>query len=143
MRAIVAATGFFSAAETEMAGELVDVRLSQGAASGYNFIFADAASRTWGYVCFGPIDYTVGSFDLYWIAVHPDYRRRGLGRQLLRRCEAAMRGMGAARVFVETSGRPQYEPTREFYARAGYRREAVLQDFYGPGDDKVIYALTL
>ena len=30
-----------------------------------------------GYVCYGPIACTVGSFDLYWIAVD---RRRARGR---------------------------------------------------------------
>ena len=144
VREIVAATGFFSPAETEMAVELVEENLKRGAAaSGYNFIFADADGRTWGYACFGPIDYTAGSFDLFWIAVHPDFRRRGLGRRILRLSEEAIRAMGGARIFVETSGRAQYEPTREFYARAGYRRQAVLDDFYGSGDDKVIYELKL
>jgi hypothetical protein len=26
------------------------------------------------------------------------------------------------------------------YERAGYRAEAVLQDFFAPGDDKIIYS---
>ena len=39
----------------------------------------------------------------------------------------------------ECSNRPQYQPTRGFYERCGYHEEAVLTDFYGPGDSKVIF----
>ena len=37
------------------------------------------------------------------------------------------------------SNRHHYLPTRGFYLRCGYRQEALLKDFYAPGDDKVIY----
>ncbi|MBL8851541.1 MAG: hypothetical protein JNG89_17790, partial [Planctomycetaceae bacterium] len=46
---------------------------------------------------------------------------------------------GGRRVYAETSGREQYAPTRAFYERCGYQREATLKDFYAPGDDKVVY----
>ncbi len=46
---------------------------------------------------------------------------------------------GGSRVYVETSSRPLYEPTRAFYLARGYREEARLPDFYGPGDAKVMY----
>jgi hypothetical protein len=46
-------------------------------------------------------------------------------------------------VYVETSGRAQYEPTRDFYMHCGYEVEAVLADFYAPGDDKVILSRTI
>ncbi|MGH7286410.1 MAG: hypothetical protein ACREI8_00100, partial [Myxococcota bacterium] len=46
-------------------------------------------------------------------------------------------------VYVETSGRRDYEPTRAFYERAGYVAEARLADFYAPGDDKIVYVKAL
>jgi hypothetical protein len=46
-------------------------------------------------------------------------------------------------VYIETSNRPQYEPTRGFYLRCGYRIDAVLEDFYAAGDAKVIYVKAL
>jgi ribosomal protein S18 acetylase RimI-like enzyme len=46
-------------------------------------------------------------------------------------------------MYAETSGRPQYEPTRAFYERMGYQVAARLKDFYAPGDDKVIFARRL
>jgi hypothetical protein len=47
--------------------------------------------------------------------------------------------LGGTRIYVETSSRAQYEPTRAFYERRAYRKEVVLEDFYAPGDGKVIY----
>jgi hypothetical protein len=41
-------------------------------------------------------------------------------------------------VVVETSSRPDYDPTRRFYDKRGYRESARVQDFYTPGDDRVV-----
>ena len=58
------------------------------------------------------------------------------------RCRAG-RAAGGRRLYAETSGRAQYRPTRRFYRRAGFRREARLRDFYAPGDDKLIFVKEL
>jgi len=139
VRDITESTGFFYAEEVATAVELVDERLAKGPASGYSFVFAEEAGRTLGYACFGPIACTKASFDLYWIAVHADARGKGLGTILLDESERLIRASGGGRVYIETSSRPQYEPTRAFYLARGYREEARLADFYGPGDAKVIY----
>ena len=86
---------------------------------------------------------TESSFDLYWIAVHPDRVRRGVGRRLLKECEKKIREAGGARIYVETSGRVQYASTHAFYEDMGYQKEAVLADFYRPGDSKVVYCKRL
>ncbi|MGE0212760.1 MAG: GNAT family N-acetyltransferase [Parvibaculaceae bacterium] len=143
VRSLVASTGFFSADEQAIAAELVTERVNRGISSGYEFLFAEKAGRLEGYACFGPIGGTEGGFDLYWIAVHPDLQRAGLGREILARVEQAMKGQGAKAVYVDTAGRPQYAPTRAFYERMGYRKTAELEDFYAPGDAKVIYVKAL
>ena len=58
---------------------------------------------------------------------------------LMQRTEEMIRARGGRRVYIETSSRPQYEPTRGFYRRCGYHEAAHLPDFYGPGDGKLIY----
>lgn len=144
--ALVCETGFFSKSEEQIAIELVEETLSIGKESGYEFVFADAPGnpgKLLGYTCYGPIPDTESSFDLYWIAVAPAEQRSGLGSALLRETERLALSQGATRMFVDTSGREQYTPTRNFYERMGYREEARLVDFYAPGDDKVIYAKTL
>ena len=144
VEALVAATGFFNPGEQALAAELVSEALDRGEASGYEFLFADAADgRLEGYACFGRIPATQSSFDLYWIAVAGDLQGRGLGRALLSAAEAAARAHGATCMYVDTSGREQYAPTRAFYERMGYTRAAVLENFYAPGDAKVIYSKTL
>lgn len=137
---IVASSGFFAPHEIAVAVELVDDRLARGPASEYFFVFADGAQgRTWGYTCYGPITVTQGSYDLYWIAVDQTYRGKGLGRALLEESERLIRAAGGRRLYIETSNREQYASTRGFYLRCGYTLEALLKDFYAPGDDKAIY----
>lgn len=139
---LVASTGFFSDDEQRIAVELVDDALVLGAASGYEFIFADAPGRDAGlrgYACFGPIPARAGEFDLYWIAVSPEYQRHGLGRELIAEAERRMRAQGAVSIFIDTSGRDQYRPTRGFYECSGYEVYEVVRNFYAPGDDKFVY----
>lgn len=139
VRDIVSSTGFFSADEIETAVELVNERLSRGISSGYHFLFAEKGGEVFGYSCFGPIACTEASYDLYWIAVTQARRGCGAGGKLLAASEQAIAKLGGCRIYVETSSRPQYEPTRKFYLNCGYREEAVLRDFYASGDSKVVY----
>ena len=44
-----------------------------------------------------------------------------------------------AHLYIETAGREQYEPTRNFYQRHGYHMVANITDYYSNGDAKVIY----
>jgi D-alanine-D-alanine ligase len=143
VRRIIAATEKFRPAEVDVAVELVEERLAKGAASGYEFVFADDGEQVVGYTCFGRIEVTVASFDLYWIAVDPHVQSRGLGKALLLKSEEAIRAAGGLRVYIETSGRPDYWTTRSFYEACGYRIEARVADFYAPGDDKVLYVKAL
>ena len=140
---IVKSSGFFSTEEVEMAVELVQENLSKGESSGYYFLFVEFSERVVGYSCYGPIPCTKESYDLYWIAVLHDFRSRGIGRELLERTEKKIEEMGGKRIYVDTSSRDQYEPTRSFYRAGGYEQEAVLKDFYSPGDDKIIYVKQL
>jgi ribosomal protein S18 acetylase RimI-like enzyme len=143
VKAIAHATGFFSPAEVAVAAELVEERLAQGSGSGYEFVFAEAAGEVLAYTCFGPIPMTTASWDLYWIAVRPEAQGRGLGRAVLAESEQRARQAGGTRIYVDTSSRPKYEPTRSFYRACGYREVALLEDFYAPADGKVIFCKVL
>jgi ribosomal protein S18 acetylase RimI-like enzyme len=143
VREIVESSGFFHPYEIEVAVELVEERLQKGIDTGYHFLFAQQGEEVLGYSCFGPIACTVGSYDLYWIAVRNHCRGLGIGRDLLARTEREARARGGRRLYVETSSRPLYEPTRQFYLRYEYREEAILSDFYAPGDHKVIFVKVL
>lgn len=143
VRRLVDITGFFHPQEVALAEELVNERLARGDDSGYHFIMAEHYGRLAGYACFGPIPCTASSFDLYWIAVHPDFQGRGLGRRLLTEAERRIKAVGGTRIYVDTSQRVQYASTRAFYEGRGYRLETVLKDFYAVGDGKAIYCKAL
>lgn len=143
IRRIVEATRFFHSYEVDVAIELIEERLKRGPECGYRFLFADATDRTVGYACYGPIACTQASFDLYWIVVEPAHQASGVGRTLLHACETRIADGGGRRVYVETSSRPLYQPTRTFYQRCGYVEEARLRDFYADGDDKVVFVKAL
>jgi GNAT superfamily N-acetyltransferase len=141
---LAAESGFFNAAEVAIAREVVEERLAKGSTSGYLFLFAhDEAGRLLGYACYGPIAGTQASWDLFWIVVDRAARGQGIGGRILHETEKLAARQGAERLYVETSSREQYNPTRGFYMDRGYAVEAVLRDFYAPGDDKVIYVKRL
>jgi ribosomal protein S18 acetylase RimI-like enzyme len=139
VRRIVEATGFFRADEVEVAVKRVAEGLAKGSASGYDFIFAEFDGEVAGYACYGPIACSLGSYDLYWIAVDPQRQGQGIGKVLLCEAERRIIERGGRHIYIETSGRPQYTPTRAFYERCGYEVAAVLPEFYDRDDDKVIW----
>jgi D-alanine-D-alanine ligase-like ATP-grasp enzyme/GNAT superfamily N-acetyltransferase len=143
VRRLATATGFFRDDEVAVAVELVQERLAKGPASGYFFVFAVADGRQLGYACYGPIACTVASQDLFWIVVDPEAQGRGIGQALVRETERLARRAGGTRLYAETSSTERYSATRRFYEVCGFRAEAVLADFYAPGDGKVVFCREL
>ncbi len=144
IRTIVQSSGFFNTEEIDVAVELAETALSQGCdVSGYHFLFLEVDDKTAGYSCFGRIAGTNNSFDLNWIAVHDDFRGKGLGKQLLAETEKIIADMGGGRIYIETSSMEKYAPTQKFYFSAHYNLEAVLKDFYALGDGKMIFVKEL
>jgi GNAT superfamily N-acetyltransferase len=143
VRDIAASTSLFRSDEIGIAVELVEERLRVGLASGYHFIFAEKKGVVLGYSCYGPVPLTLASYDLYWIAVRKEIQGSGIGKMLLKRSETAIGELGGRRIYIETSSRDLYLPTRQFYERSGYQAEATLREFYSPCDDKVIYVKSL
>ena len=137
---ITAKAGVFNQEEVDCVREIWDDYVNLGAEEcGYNFIVERNGDQVLGFACYGPRDLTDGVFDLYWIAVHPDARRDGVGKRLLTASEEAVRALGGRMLIAETSGTPLCEPTRKFYLGMGYSAEAVIKDFYSDGDDLAIF----
>jgi GNAT superfamily N-acetyltransferase len=143
VKAITESTGFFGAEEVDIAVELVEERLAKGLRSGYHFIIAEQDGAPVGYTSYGPIACTRESFDLYWIAVDARFRGQGLGTVLLHKAEAGIAALGGSRIYVETSARAQYAPTRGFYLARGYALISEMEDFYAPGDAKDVFLKVL
>jgi ribosomal protein S18 acetylase RimI-like enzyme len=141
--ALIHATGFFNVLEVDVAREVLDDALLRGPRGHYQSYCMTVDRRPVGWVCFGPTPCTRGTFDIYWIAVHPQHQGRGVGRRLMAHAEKMIAARHGRLVVVETSGRAAYLPTRQFYARVGYDRAASVPDFYAPGDAKAIYVKRL
>ncbi len=86
---------------------------------------------------------TLGTWNLYLIAVHPDRQGQGRGTALLLHVEQVLAERGERVLLVETSGLPAFERTRAFYRRCGYDVEARIRDFYQAGEDKIIFRKAL
>ncbi|MEI6455882.1 MAG: GNAT family N-acetyltransferase [bacterium] len=139
VREMVVSTGFFYDFEIPVAVELVMEKLELGDKSDYFFLFAEIGGNPVAYTCYGPIAGAEGSFDLFWIITHNDYRGQGIGRIILEKTEEAARQMGARLIIAETSSLEKYAPTRHFYLQLGYTLEAKIDDFYKEGDGKVFF----
>jgi D-alanine-D-alanine ligase len=139
---LTVATGVFHDHEAEVAREVLDSALAEGPAGHYQCYTAaeTPGGRPVGWVCFGPTPCTAGTFDLYWMAVERSRQRSGVGRLLLALAEKRVRERGGRQIIVETSSRDVYAGTWRFYERAGFTLAARIPDFYGQGDDKLVYS---
>jgi ribosomal protein S18 acetylase RimI-like enzyme len=131
--------GFFSADEVECALELLQIVLDQPQQRDYLVLVAEHEGKVAGYILYGPVPLTQGTFDIYWIATDPSVHGAGYGRQLMEAAEKDMHQRGARMICLETSSKGSYARTRSFYDNAGYVQESVIADFYLPGDSRVTY----
>jgi len=143
---ILRQTKVFLEMEVQCALELLDVYLNNAEQKDYRLACAvDDADQPVGYVCYGPTPLTVGTYDLYWIAVDPAWHGGRVGSFLLEFveqeiCRTASPHEGARLLIIETSSLPRYQPAHRLYLRQHYCEVARIPDFYAEGDDRVIYA---
>ncbi len=107
--------------------------------SAYIFNIAEFEDRPVGFTCYGKIPGTADSYDLYWIAVHDSQRGKGLGKTLMVMAVDDIAHKSGKNIWIETSSRAIYEPTRQFYLKTGCEIIAELPDFYGAMDNKLIF----
>jgi len=136
---IVRSTGFFHDYEIPVARELAEERLAKGIESDYFFVFAQVDGKTVSYACYGPIACTNGSYDLYWIVTHNDYRGKGIGVKVLEETKKEVLKLNGRLLIAETSTKDQYQPTRSFYEKNGFMCDAIIEGFYEPDDGKAMY----
>jgi ribosomal protein S18 acetylase RimI-like enzyme len=142
VREIVESSGVFRPDEIAIALEVLDGAVTAPRRD-YWAVGAYQDSRLVGFAAFGPVPCTVGTWDLYWIAVDPAVQGSGIGRMLMDHCEATITAEGGRLVVVETSSRQDYGPTRAFYRRLRYDESAHIPDYYALGDGLVVYTKSL
>ncbi len=141
---IVSAVGNFKPVEVDTALELVDIFIQNPEQKDYRVVVAeDEQGRIRGYTCWGPVPLTLGAFDLYWIATHPDAHGLGFGRALMMFVEDRVREENGRLLVLETSSKESYGDTVRFYHRLGYEEVSRIRDFYDVGDDKLTFVKRL
>lgn len=141
---ILEQTDMFTAAELDVALELIDIYLTNKEQKDYIiYVATNERKEVVGYVCYGPTPATDGTFDLYWIAVSPAMQQQGVGKALLYFTEQQVMLNNGRMIIIETSSQPKYKPTQDFYLRNHYQIEARIKDFYRVGDDRLIFVKRL
>ncbi len=129
----------FKPFEVVVAEEVIDCYLQDPTGSGYHVLVAEADSPIVGYVSYGPAPITIGTWDVYWIAVSLDKQGQGIGSGLMAYVENEIKKAQGRLIIIETSSMPLYDKTRRFYLDLGYEIISRIPDFYVPGDDKVTF----
>jgi ribosomal protein S18 acetylase RimI-like enzyme len=140
---LLLASPAFSEEEVRVALEVLDAGLAGGLEGDYPLFAAEVDGRVCGYICIGRTPMTRSTWHLYWICVHPQRQRRGIGQALEKHVEDFIRARGGERIVLETSGRPDYAQSRRFYESAGYCASGQIRDYYKPGDDCLFYCKLL
>ena len=140
---ILESSGVFHAAEVAVGLELVEESLNPGPSTDYVWFLAERDGRVVGFACYGPVPLTEGTYDLYWIAVHPDAQGSGVASKLDDAVVEAVRGIGGRWLLAETSSTGPYAAARGFYERRGYCLLGRIEDFYRLGDDRLTFGKRL
>jgi GNAT superfamily N-acetyltransferase len=137
---IARSTGVFNDEEIMVIDELIVEYITKGPeVSGYHFLSERSGNEVLGFACYGPRPMTEGTYDLYWLAIRKGVSGGGLGKRLVNKVVQKVRKSGGRMLVAETSGKPDYAPTRRFYIKQHFEQAAVITDFYSPEDDLFIF----
>jgi ribosomal protein S18 acetylase RimI-like enzyme len=129
----------FTSDEVDLAEEVIDTYLCDPKGSGYFILVAERDSSIVGYVCYGNVPITDRVWEAYWLGVDHNLQGQGLGRKLMGAVEESVKKAGGRLLVLDTSSKPEYDRTNEFYLRLGYKMVARIKDFYMVGDDRLTY----
>ena len=112
-----------------------------------NDIQSELDSENWVYVIdelvagyiFGWI--IQGEFHLNNIAVHPEYFRRSIGKNLIQHIIARVILRNVGVILLEVSA--ENIPARKCYQSLGFNQMGIRKDYYSKGDDAILYILEL
>lgn len=131
---LAVACGLFEPAQTELLAELLRCPGSS------DIWFTDElAGVPVGVSYLAPEKMTHGTWNLYWVAIHPAHQKQGRGRALLGYVETWLRERNQRLLIVETAGTEEFEYVRKFYRENGFEMEGRIRDFYDAGVDKIVF----
>jgi ribosomal protein S18 acetylase RimI-like enzyme len=122
---------------SDMLDEMISGYFNNESGSEFWFTYEDSKPVAIAYCALERM--TEGTWNLYLIAVHPDYQRKGIGNSMLHYIEQMLTTRGERILLVETSSLETFEGTRKFYRKCGYEEEARIREFYQAGEDKIVF----
>ncbi len=138
LNTIVAQCGLFQPEEVDFVQGMIADHFGGMEVSGSFWVIS---SHCAAYVA--PETLSHGAWNVLFIATLPAARGMGHGCAMMADIEGRLTAKGARLLLVETSGTPNFARTRAFYDRLGYERCGRIAGYFGPGDDKVIFAKSL
>ena len=132
--ALAIASGLFEPDQTEL---LADRLRSPGEDD--IWFTDDDGQKPVGVAYMAPEKMTHGTWNLYWIAVHPTLQKQGRGKAILSYVQQWLIDRGERILLVETAGTDDFEYVRKFYVDNGFENEARIRDFYDLGVDKIVF----
>lgn len=136
--AIAEGSGLFEPEELTDLSAMLRAFLSGELGADHHWVVDEGAEPA-GVAYFAPEAFSADVWNLYLLAVDSSERGAGIGAALVEHAESVAARNGGRILLIETSGAAGFERTRAFYSRCGYVPEARIRDFYGPGDDKVVF----
>jgi ribosomal protein S18 acetylase RimI-like enzyme len=92
-----------------------------------------------GSAYFGPEMVSDLLWNTYFLAVRKEMHGQGVGKFIMQYIEKLGIQSGIRTLIVETSNQESYARARGFYLSLGYVREAEIRNYYGEGDNKIVF----
>ena len=132
--------GLFRPDEIPVALEVFDEAVHAGPrAEPYSALGADVDGRLAGWICWGPTPCTLGTYDLYWMAVDPALQGAGIGTALVLEMERRLAGPCPADRRGDRRSPGLLGHPRGSTRPGAIGRRRPFADFYAPGDDQVVF----
>ncbi|MDJ0710022.1 MAG: GNAT family N-acetyltransferase [Woeseiaceae bacterium] len=128
-------TGLFP---SEMLADMVSGFLSNDVSHDI-WLTCESEGEAVGFCYAVPEQLTEGTWNMLAIAVLPAVQGSGVGAALVAELESRLQALGQRILIADTSGAAEFERTRGFYRKNGYVEEARIREFWGEGDDKVVF----
>jgi len=92
-----------------------------------------------GYIDAFNLNFTRGGYIIEYMAVHKDYRRKGLGEKLLYIVEKKLKKEKARFMFLQTGDEDFYKPANKFWQKCGFIKVGHVPDYYFEGSGIYYY----
>ena len=139
VRELIEASGLFQEGETEEVFGVYAEYCKGSLGEGHEWAVFEGTDGLDGISYFAPETLSNGVWNLYFIAVRPEVKGGGIGKEMVAYVERQAAEKAARLLIVETSGLDSFVSTRAFYASCGFEEAGRIRDYYGPGEAKVIF----